>query len=170
MSEETTTPEATETAAEVTDPQATDPQDPDAPKPTETVEFWKQKAREQEKRAKENAEAAKRLSEIEDANKSEAQRAADALAAAEERARSAESRAQSLSIATEFQLGPEDASLLEALPDEDSKRALAARLAKQEPTSSSAPRPDLSQGSRGNTAPRSTAEQFAAAVESSFTR
>ena len=56
---------------------------PTDPKPTETVEFWKQKAREQEKRAKDNASAAKRLAEIEDAQKSETQRAADKVAAAE---------------------------------------------------------------------------------------
>lgn len=52
-------------------------------KPTETVEFWKQKAREQEKRAKDNATAAKRLAELEEANKSEAEKAADRIAKAE---------------------------------------------------------------------------------------
>ena len=52
-------------------------------KPTETVDFWKQKAREQEKRAKENADAAKRLGEIEDAQKSESEKVADRLAKAD---------------------------------------------------------------------------------------
>jgi membrane protein involved in colicin uptake len=47
------------------------------PKPTETVDFWKQKAREQENRAKSNAEAARRLAEIEDSQKTEQQRLAD---------------------------------------------------------------------------------------------
>lgn len=57
---------------------------PDAPpKPSETVDFWKQKAREQEKRAKDNADAAKRLAEIEDAQKSESEKAADRIAKAE---------------------------------------------------------------------------------------
>lgn len=64
----TETPEATTTG---TTPAA------EAAKPTETVDFWKQKAREQEARAKSNAEAAKRLQEIEDAQKSEQQRLAD---------------------------------------------------------------------------------------------
>lgn len=100
-------------------------------KPTETVEFWKQKAREQEKRAKENAEAAKRLGEIEDANKTEAQKAADALTRAEQRAVKAEAKALSLTIATDHKLGTEDAALLAVLPDEDSMRALAKRLAGQ---------------------------------------
>lgn len=58
----------------------------EAPAPTETVEFWKSKAREQEKRAKENAAAAKRVKEIEDASKSEQERAAERASAAEQRA------------------------------------------------------------------------------------
>ncbi|MBF6189432.1 hypothetical protein [Nocardia farcinica] len=52
-------------------------------KPAETVEFWKSKSREWEKQSKANAEAAKRLAEIEDAQKSETQKAADAKAKAE---------------------------------------------------------------------------------------
>ena len=53
------------------------------PKPTETVDFWKQKAREQEKRAKENADAAKRLDELEQASKSDLEKANDRAAKAE---------------------------------------------------------------------------------------
>lgn len=56
---------------------------PDAAKPTETVDFWKQKAREQEKRAKDNAAAAKRLAEVEDSQKTEAEKVADRLAKAD---------------------------------------------------------------------------------------
>lgn len=77
MSEQTAEAAATETAG------STEQQPNEQAKPTETVEFWKQKAREQEKRAKENAEAAKRLSEIEDAQKSESEKAADRIAKAE---------------------------------------------------------------------------------------
>lgn len=68
----------TETESEST----TTPEDTQ-PKPTETVEFWKQKAREQESRAKSNAAAAKKLAELEDASKSDAERAADRIAKAE---------------------------------------------------------------------------------------
>jgi len=74
------TAEATATEAEAQE-QQTEPQE--QPKPSETVDFWKQKAREQEKRAKENAEAAKRLGEIEESQKSESQKAADRVAKAE---------------------------------------------------------------------------------------
>jgi len=66
--------------ATATEPEATET---DQPKPTETVDFWKQKAREQEKRAKENADAAKRLTALEDAQKSETEKAADRIAKAE---------------------------------------------------------------------------------------
>lgn len=75
MSEQTAEATATETEA-TTEQQAEQ-------KPTETVDFWKQKAREQEKRAKENADAAKRLAEIEESQKSEAEKAADRIAKAE---------------------------------------------------------------------------------------
>lgn len=56
---------------ETPEPPADTPEPP-KPKPTETVDFWKGKAREQEKRAKENAEAAKRLAELEGASKEQA--------------------------------------------------------------------------------------------------
>lgn len=53
------------------------------PKPTETVDFWKGKSRDWEKRAKENAGAAKELAQIKDAQKTDAERAAEKLAAAQ---------------------------------------------------------------------------------------
>lgn len=77
MSEQQAEISATET--EATEKKQSGPEQ----SPTETVDFWKQKAREQEKRAKENAEAAKRLGEIEEAQKSEAEKAADRIAKAE---------------------------------------------------------------------------------------
>lgn len=73
----------------------TEPTDaPEAPRPTDTVDFWKQKAREQEARAKSNATAAQRLQEIEDSQKSEAQKFADATAKAQREAE--EARAETL--------------------------------------------------------------------------
>jgi hypothetical protein len=76
MSEQTAEAAATETEA-TQDEQQTET------KPTETVDFWKQKAREQEKRAKDNATAAKRLAEIEEAQKSESEKVAERIAKAE---------------------------------------------------------------------------------------
>lgn len=80
-------PAAPATEPAPTEPSPTEPaeptNEPTEPKPTETVEFWKQKAREQEKRAKENATAAQRLKDLEDSQKTEAEKAAERLAAAE---------------------------------------------------------------------------------------
>lgn len=53
------------------------------PKPTETVEFWKTKARENEKRAKANADAAERLAAYEESQKSEQQKLLERAEAAE---------------------------------------------------------------------------------------
>lgn len=78
-----------------TDPVETTEPDTDSPspedenseqqpkKPTETVEFWKSKAREQEKRAKENAAAAKELADFKESQKTELQKAVDRADAAE---------------------------------------------------------------------------------------
>ena len=84
---------------------------------------------------------AARLDEIEDASKTEAQRAAEAQAAAEQRAAQAEARALRREVALEHSLSTADAALLDGITDEDAMRALAARLATVTPA-----RP-------GNTAP-----------------
>jgi hypothetical protein len=71
------------------DPTATDPTqttDPAAtvdPDPAAEVEKWKALSKKNEARAKENAAAAVRLAELEEAGKTEAQKAADRIAKAE---------------------------------------------------------------------------------------
>lgn len=122
---ETQIAEAVETSAEATVEKA----EAEAVKPTETVEFWRDKAKLQEKRAKENAAAAQRLAEIEEAQKSEADKAADRVAHAEQRATEAEARALRREVALEHSLTKSDAELLDDLSDEDAMRRLAARLA-----------------------------------------
>ena len=104
----------------------------DAPKPTPPAREadegtdWKAEARKWEQRAKANADAATRLAQIEDASKTEAQRAAEAQAAAEERAAEAEARALRRDVALEHSLTKDDAALLDGITDEDVMRALAA--------------------------------------------
>jgi membrane protein involved in colicin uptake len=122
------------TEGAVTEPQETteSEQQAEQTKPTETVDFWKQKAREQEKRAKENAEAAKRLAEIENAQKTAEQKAAELLAQVEKRAVEAEAKALRRDVALEFKLSKDDAALLDTISDEDAMRALAGRLAQSE--------------------------------------
>lgn len=50
----------------------------DGPKPTETVDYWKRRSRQNEAKAKENAEAAKRLAALEDAQKTAEERQTEA--------------------------------------------------------------------------------------------
>lgn len=73
---------------------------------------------------------AARLAEIEQANMTEAQKAAEQLSAAERRAADAEARAVRREIALEHQLDKDDAALLDGMTDEDAMRRLAERLAK----------------------------------------
>lgn len=114
MSEQTAEATATETEAPAEQEQQA--------KPTETVEFWKQKARDQEKRAKENADAAKRLSEIEDAQKTETEKAAERIAKAEAEVASVPTKvADALRehLVTLHEIDQEDAELFLTATDPD---------------------------------------------------
>lgn len=124
MSDESTTTgsEPAETAGNLND------QEPQ-PKPSDTVDFWKQKAREQEKRAKANADAATRLAEIEEAQKSEAQKAADRVAQLEKEASSARAEALRFKVATKHGISDEDAELFLTATDEETLTRQAERLA-----------------------------------------
>lgn len=111
---------ATETVAGETTEQAT--------KPTETVEFWKAKAREQEKRAKENAEARKELESIREAQKSETEKAADRMRRLEEEAAAARCDALRFKVASKHGIGDEDADLFLTGSDEETLTRQAVRL------------------------------------------
>lgn len=121
MSDENTA-EATATDAEASTEQT------DQPKPSETVDFWKQKAREQEKRAKENASAAQRLAEIEQSQKSEAEKSADRIKQLEGEAESARRDALRFKVASEFGIATERAELLLTGSDEETMRRQAEAL------------------------------------------
>lgn len=107
--EETTAPETT---AEQATTETTEP------KPTETVDFWKQHARTWEARAKENHAAAEKLTAAET-------KATEATT----RADTAEAHSQALTVALEHRLGKDDVDLLMKAGDNDTMRALASRLA-----------------------------------------
>ena len=113
--------------ATATEPQASE--QTDQPKPTETVEFWKQKAREQEKRAKENADAAKRLADIEQSQKSEAEKAADRIKQLEDEASAARRDALRFKVASKHGISGEDADLFLTASDEETLTRQAERLA-----------------------------------------
>lgn len=96
------------------------------------VEKWKAIARKHEERAKANADAARKLQEIEDANKTEQQKLEERAAAAEAKATSTETELARLKAAVKFGLAEGDLDLLgSGTPDEIEERAekLAARLA-----------------------------------------
>lgn len=120
--------EATETETEATQQTETEAEQ----KPTETVEFWKAKAREQEKRAKENAEAAKRLAEIDESSKTEAEKAAARLAELESERDRAVADALRFKVASKYGIGDEDADLFLTGSDEETLTKQAERLSKRE--------------------------------------
>lgn len=126
------------------------------------VEKLRKEAAKYRTEAKANAEAAQRLAEIEEANKTEAGRQAERLQQAEERAKQLELKANRAEVAStvgvpaELLAGPED-STPEALTAY-AEKVIAFAEAKGAPR---APRPDANQG-RSSSGPASTADQFAA--------
>lgn len=89
---------------------------------------WKAKAREWERRAKANATAATRLEELENAQKTEAQKAADARAAAERERDEARADALRWRVAAKHGISDEDAELFLTGTDEDTLTKQATRL------------------------------------------
>jgi len=94
--------------------------------------------------AKANADAAKRLAEIEDAQKSEAEKAAERIATLERQVADAEVAATRSRIASEYRIDAADADLFLTASDEEGLRAQAKRLTER----------DLDLLKNGNRAPR----------------
>lgn len=101
-------------------------------KPAKPETDWKAEAKKWESRAKENKTAADRLAQIEEANKTEAQKNADRLAAAETEAAQARSEALRFKVAAKYQIGDEDAELFLTGTDEDVLVRQAQRLTARE--------------------------------------
>lgn len=74
---------------------------PDPKSDTDEIEKWKALAKKHEQRAKENAEAALKLKQLEDRDKSESDKLAERIAAAERRATEAEAKALRYEVAVE---------------------------------------------------------------------
>jgi hypothetical protein len=145
----------TQQAAEATqaEGQAEQPQGGEAAKTFDAdyVKKLRDEAAKYRTEAKANADAAKRLAEIEEAQKSEAQRAAERLADAEERAAKAERDATRLRVIAETQLHPDQHEFVFG-DTEDEMRARAEKLKAMAATAPTAPgpRPDMSQASGGD--------------------
>lgn len=119
--------------------QTTEPQ----PEATETETDWREHARTWEARAKENLaraeaneQAAQRVAELDEAAKTELDKATERADRAEAALKAAEFQALKVSIANEHQLSPEDSELFLTGTDEESltrqAKALAARTPKDE--------------------------------------
>jgi hypothetical protein len=140
------TEQTTESAGTATPEQASNQQ------PGEAVD-WKAKAREWEKRAKENKSAADELVALRQAQMSESERTSARLVELEREAQTARSEALRYRVATRYGIGDEDAELFLTATDEETlerqAKALAERtIAAPPPTTAPAPRPDLTQGAR----------------------
>ena len=117
----------------------------------ETTEVdWKAKAREWERRAKENKAAADRLTELEEAQKSAEQKAAERLAEAERRAAELEVKATRAEVSATSGI---PANILAGPADHtpEGVRAFADMIAAliEERAQPRNPRPDLTQGGSG---------------------
>ena len=89
-------------ADEPTEPENEPTEETDQPdQPARDEPDWKAEARKWEKRAKDNSDAAARLQDLEDAQKTEQERLTEKLNATETRAKDAELKAARLEVATE---------------------------------------------------------------------
>lgn len=165
--------QAAATATDVTDQSAQTTVADGEPKPTETVDFWKAKSREWEAKSKANATAAQKLAEIEDAQKSEAQKLTDAANQAKADADQARAEALRWRIAAKYGISDDDADTFLTGSDEDTLTRQAERLASlAKPDDSSkkpGPRPDLSQGARDTANTGDPAQDFAAFLNGQLT-
>ena len=118
-------------AAETTETDAPAETEATEKKSTETVEFWKQKAREQEKRAKENSKAAEQLAAIESANQTEAEKAAARIKELEAEAGTARLEALRFKVASKHGIDGERAELLLTGSDEETMTRQAEALTQE---------------------------------------
>jgi hypothetical protein len=155
MSEPVHTSETPATGAPETPPtpeqQPAPPEVPAEPKPTETVDYWKRMSRENEAKAKANADAAKRLKEIEDRDLSELQKAQRDREEALTRLQAIEQEAVRNRVALAKGLPADIAATLSGANEDElaahADRLIAWRNNQTPPT----PRPDTSQGPRPTT-------------------
>ena len=95
--------------------------------PAQDLDFWKSKARDWEKRAKENKTAAERLAEIEESKKSETQKLQEQLAELQSRAATAERDRERLAVIAKHGI-PEEYHDLVHGSDAESLAASAAKV------------------------------------------
>lgn len=150
----------------MTDEAPAEPQGAPAPEPQSDGPDWKAEARKWEARSKENAGAAQRLAELEEASKSELQKAIDRATAAEQALATSQAESLRLSIAARHGITGDHLDLLSGA-DEAELEAKASKLASliTEQKSDPFPKADPSQGPKDKTGPTSNAQLFARQLE-----
>ena len=98
----------------------------------EYVDKLRKEAAKYRTEAKANSDAARKLAAIEEANKTEAQKSADRLAAAEKDVADARNESLRYRIAAEFKLTEKQAAALAHVSSEDGMREVAGQLAASE--------------------------------------
>lgn len=162
MSDDTTTATPTETPSDEQPQEGAEQQVESKTFDADYVKKLRDEAAKYRTEAKANAKAAEELAKIQDANKSEADKQAERLAQAEERAKALEVKAARAEVASEKGIpaqilaGPEDGTTeaLEAFAE--LVIAYAEQAGKPRP-----PKPDPNQGRPGGAGPKSTADSFA---------
>lgn len=124
-------------------PDAPEGDEPDADALKAEVEKWKGLARKHEQTAKSNAAAARKLVELEEADKSELQRAQDAAKAAEERAKAAELNLARANVALRKNLTEAQAKRLQGTSEEELEADADDLLALLKPANDDEREPDM---------------------------
>lgn len=146
--------------------------DTNEPKPTDTVEYWKQKSRENEKRAKDNSTAATELAAMKAAQQTAEERLATERDAAKREADEARAETLRYKVATKYSINADDAETFLTGTDEDTLTKQAERLAElgKSDSTTPGPRPDLSQGARAGTSPVDPATVFGKFIKDQLDR
>lgn len=142
-----------DTNMDTADPAASqeDQQEPEAKTfDAEYVEKLRKESAKYRTEAKANAEAAKRLAELEESQKTEAQKQAEKIAELERQIEGATVQAVRARMAAKYQIDPEDADLFLTGSDEETVEAQAKRLSERVSASKNNPPPVSKEGAVTN--------------------
>lgn len=140
-----------------------EPQGSPEVEPQEDKTDWKAEARKWEARAKENNGAAQKLTELENASKSELQKAIDRAAAAEAALATAQAESLRLTIAARHGISGDHLDLLTGSSEDEleEKAKKLSALITDSGKSDPFPKADPSQGAGGGSGKTNTADMFA---------
>lgn len=153
----------TDTNMDTADPAASqeDQQEPEAKTfDAEYVDKLRKESAKYRTEAKANAEAAKRLAELEESQKTEAQKQAEKIAELERQIEGATVQAVRARMAAKYQIDPEDADLFLTGSDEETVEAQAKRLSERVSASKKNPPPVSKEGAVTNAAGSEDEREF----------